>query len=89
MDRYQDFIKQNSHKKIVLLELGVGPMTPNIIKHPFSIAAYHWANAFLVRINKGEPPTHDLLKEKTITLDCDIAQVLSDLVSFEKTLTAA
>lgn len=89
MKKYQDFIDNNSHKKIVLLELGVGPMTPNIIKHPFSIATYHWPNAFLVRINKGEPPTHDLLKDKAITLDCDIARVLSDLVLFEKEPTAA
>ncbi|HBP0978986.1 TPA: NAD-dependent protein deacetylase [Pseudomonas aeruginosa] len=79
MRKYQDFIEQNSHKKILLIELGVGPMTPNIIKHPFSVATYHWPKAFLVRINKDEPPTHELLRNKTITLDADIADVLRDL----------
>ncbi|WJM80397.1 hypothetical protein [Pectobacterium brasiliense] len=82
MRKYQDFIEQYSEKKIVLLELGVGLMTPNIIKNPFSVAAYHWPNAFLVRINKGEPPTHNLLRNKTITLDADIAHVLHDLVTY-------
>lgn len=81
MHRYQNFVEQNSHKKIVLLELGVGPMTPNIIKNPFSVATYHWPQALLVRINKGEPPTHELLKQKTITLDADIGMVLRDLVA--------
>lgn len=79
MRKYQDFIDQNSQKKILLIELGVGSMTPNIIKHPFSVATYHWPQAFLLRINKGEPPTHELLRPKAITLDADIAQVLHDL----------
>lgn len=82
MRRYQNFIEQNSHKKILLIELGVGPMTPNIIKHPFSVATFKWPQAFLLRINKGEPPTHELLRNKAITLDADIAQVLHDLRAY-------
>ncbi|CAB3832268.1 Protein ADP-ribosyltransferase [Achromobacter mucicolens] len=81
MEKYRTFIEQNSHRKVLLIELGVGPMTPNIIKHPFSVATYRWPQAFLVRVNKGEPPTHDLLREKAITLDADIAEVLHDLRS--------
>lgn len=84
--RYQNFIDQNKHKKILLIELGVGPMTPNIIKQPFSVATYHWPQAFLVRINKGEAPTHKMLVEKAITLDMDIAQVLKDLRDYMQTL---
>ncbi|HDR9224221.1 TPA: hypothetical protein QDB19_000393 [Burkholderia vietnamiensis] len=80
MRKYKNFIDLNSQKRIVLIELGVGPMTPNIIKHPFSAATYHWPQAFLVRINKGEPPTHELLRRKSIVLDTDIAKVLRDLV---------
>ena len=82
MRKYQNFIEQYSQKNIVLLELGVGLMTPNIIKNPFSVATYHWPDAFLVRINKGEPPAHNLLRNKTITMDADIAHVLRDLVAY-------
>lgn len=89
MRKYQDFIERNAHKKILLIELGVGPMTPNIIKHPFTVATYQWPQAFLVRINKGEPPTHELLREKAITLDADIARVLGDLAAHRKTPFAA
>lgn len=89
MDKYQDFINENSHKKILLIELGVGPMTPNIIKYPFSTATYHWPQAFLARINKDEPPTHELLEKKAITMDVDIAKVLRDLRGHtQATLTA-
>ncbi|MMZ43448.1 hypothetical protein D1872_49970 [compost metagenome] len=78
--RYQTFLNENSHKKVVFIELGVGRMTPNIIKYPFSQMTYNWQNAFLVRINQGEAPT-PMLKNKSITMDADIAQVLHDLTS--------
>lgn len=84
MRKYQNFINENMHKKIVLIELGVGPMTPNIIKHPFTVATFQWPQAFLVRINKGEPKTPPLLRDKAITLDADIAKVLRDLVACQR-----
>ncbi|YCI27608.1 hypothetical protein M1E08_11660 [Erwinia sp. PK3-005] len=85
MRKYQEFIDAHAQQNIVLLELGVGQMTPNIIKHPFSAATYHWPNAFLVRINKGEPAAHPLLKNKSITLNADIAQILQALVAYGET----
>lgn len=87
MRKYEKFIEEYSQKNIVLLELGVGLMTPNIIKNPFSVATYHWPDAFLIRINKREPPAHPLLKDKSITLDADIALVLKDLVEYAKSQT--
>ncbi|MCT8976755.1 hypothetical protein N4T77_09100 [Clostridium sp. CX1] len=81
LNKYRTFLAENSNKKVVFIELGVGPMTPNIIKYPFTQMAYNWPNAFLVRINKGEDTTPDYLINKTITMDADIAQVLSDLAS--------
>lgn len=88
MQRYQRFINENSHKKIVLIELGVGPMTPNIIKHPFTVATMRWPNAFLVRINKGEKVEYPFLESKSVTLDTDIAKVLSDLSCMDKKLAS-
>lgn len=81
LNKYRTFLSENYNKKILFIELGVGPMTPNIIKYPFTEMAYSLPDAFLVRINKGEAPTPDSLKDKILTMDADIAQVLSDLAS--------
>lgn len=81
LNKYRRFLAENSHKKVLFIELGVGPMTPNIIKEPFTRMAYSWPNAFLARINKGEAPISDALKDKILTMDADISQVLSDLAS--------
>jgi len=35
VDRYRSFLKENRDKRILFMELGVGDMTPNIIKLPF------------------------------------------------------
>ncbi|HIG0358567.1 TPA: NAD-dependent protein deacetylase [Clostridium sporogenes] len=79
--KYKTFLAQNANKKVVFIELGVGPMTPNIIKYPFNQMAYRWPQAYLVRINKGEEPTPRELEDKILTLDQDIGQVLRDLAS--------
>ncbi|OWQ78012.1 SIR2 family NAD-dependent protein deacylase [Stenotrophomonas maltophilia] len=79
MDRYGRFLQENHRKKVLLIELGVGSMTPNIIKHPFNAAVLHWPETFLVRINLGEAPVHPIIAGKSIVMDADIAKVLSDL----------
>ena len=33
--RYENFVRKNQDKKLLLLELGVGDMTPSVIKLPF------------------------------------------------------
>lgn len=81
INKYKKFLAENAHKKVLFIELGVGSMTPNIIKYPFTEMVYSWSNAFLVRINKGEAPTPESLKDKILTMDDNIAQVLSDLAS--------
>lgn len=35
VDRYRNFLKTHRNERILFLELGVGDMTPNIIKLPF------------------------------------------------------
>lgn len=81
MDRFQSFIDRHARKRVLLLEFGVGPMTPNIIKYPFNSAVIHWPNAFLARINKGEPPVRPDLSHKALVMDEDIARVLRDLAA--------
>ncbi|MEK4439322.1 hypothetical protein [Paenibacillus sp. FSL K6-2862] len=79
LNKYKAFLNENWNKKIVFIELGVGPMTPNIIKYPFSKMTFKWPQAFLIRINIGESPTSIELRDKAITFDANIAHVLSDL----------
>ena len=54
--RYHDFLRhwllEESGKRIVLLELGVGEMTPSIIKLPFWQLAAKNDNVFYACLNK-------------------------------------
>jgi NAD-dependent SIR2 family protein deacetylase len=51
VDNYRNFLKQNRDKRILFLELGVGDMTPNIIKLPFWKMTKELPNARYVVIN--------------------------------------
>lgn len=55
---YYDFLEKwlihNNGSKVMLLELGVGEMTPSIIELPFWNIAENNENVTLVRINKSE-----------------------------------
>jgi len=49
--RYRGFLKENRDKRILFVELGVGDMTPNIIKLPFWKMTEELPNARYVVIN--------------------------------------
>lgn len=48
---YENFIRKNADKKLVLLELGVGFNTPSIIRFPFEIMEKKLEKANLIRVN--------------------------------------
>ncbi|WP_416189334.1 hypothetical protein ACM67B_09050 [Neisseria sp. CCUG17229] len=80
---YQDFVVKNHNKKILFIEMGVGRMTPNIIKYPFSKMANLWPNAFLIRINQKEDFFPAMKEGKAVIFDHDIAATLRDLVALK------
>lgn len=75
---YENFISENKNKRILLLELGVGFNTPAIIKYPFMRMAAQLPNAFYVCINKGETFTLPQIKDKSLTINEDIAATLDN-----------
>lgn len=77
--RYEKFMENHRGKKMVFLELGVGYNTPGIIKYNFWQYAYNWQQAFYVCINKGEAEIPQEIREKSVGLDADIAEVLKNL----------
>ena len=53
--RYSDFVRTASDKRLLLLEFGVGFNTPVIIRFPFEQMATHFPDATLVRFNRDYP----------------------------------
>ena len=53
--RYSDFVRTASDRRLLLLEFGVGFNTPVIIRFPFEQMATHFPNATLVRFNRDYP----------------------------------
>ena len=78
-DRYEAFVKENYQKRIVLLELGVGDMTPSIIKLPFWEMTASFPNVHLINVNleKTTPPEH--LKGRITTIPMEIGIFLQKL----------
>lgn len=77
--RYEKFMEDHRGQNVVFLELGVGYNTPGIIKYNFWQYAHNWRNAFYVCINKGEADIPSEIREKSVGIDVDIAEVLKNL----------
>lgn len=73
------FLKANKNKRILLLELGVGRMTPMFIQEPFWQMTYTWPNAYYITINPRDALVPEELKEKGLAIHEDIAKVLTDV----------
>lgn len=78
-DRYAEYIRENSGRKILFLELGVGGNTPVIIKYPFWKMTLNNPNAVYACVNFGEAYCPNEINERSICVDADIGDVLSQL----------
>ena len=78
-NKLNTFLKANKNKKILLLELGVGRMTPMFIQEPFWQMTYSWPNAYYIAINPRDALVPEELKEKGFAIYEDIAKVLTDV----------
>lgn len=58
LGRYERFVRERGDGRVLLLELGVGEMTPGIITLPFWSMAAKLPNAYLLSVNisGGTPP---------------------------------
>ncbi len=79
-ERYANFIRRHLHDNILFLDLGSGGNTPIVFKIPFIKWTMQNPNAVYATVNLGEAFTVDQIKERSIVIDADIADVLNLLV---------
>jgi NAD-dependent SIR2 family protein deacetylase len=81
MQQYQkinDLLHANIGKNLLLLELGVGYNTPQVIRYPFEMMALERKNTELIRINLNDD-TISLVKksQQAIFIKADLGTILS------------
>ena len=77
---YNDFLKRIDGK-VLLLEIGVGFNTPGIIRYPFEQMTFDNPDITLVRINRDYPDAISQNKDKTISFDEDVGEILDYCLS--------
>lgn len=79
--KWEDFLHNNLHKKILFLELGVGRMTPMFIREPFWNFTDQLPQAYYVAVNPKDACMPEELEGKGTIIYEDIAAVLRDTLS--------
>ena len=77
---YETFINDNKNKKLLLLELGAGFNTPDIIRYPFEDLTDKLPNAFLIRVNDKYANVPNDIKDKAIGIQDDINEVIKGVI---------
>ena len=77
--RYDSYMKEHRHARIVYLELGVGYNTPGIIKYSFRQMTARNPKALYACLNKGQADCPDAIRDRALCIDGDIAAVLEQL----------
>ena len=77
-ERFQAFLNQYHGKKLVVLELGIGPHN-QLIKAPLMRLVDREPNAAYITINLGELYIADQIKEKSFGLDGYLGEILGRL----------
>lgn len=72
---YSDFLN-GIDGKFVFLEIGVGFNTPGIIRYPFEQMTYNNEDATLIRLNLDYPQAIPENKDKTISFDENVEEIL-------------
>jgi NAD-dependent SIR2 family protein deacetylase len=79
MKSYEAFIKDSQHKRLVLLELGVGFNTPVIIRYPFERIAESYPSAILVRINDRAAGVPREIEDRAMRIQGDLLTVMREI----------
>lgn len=75
-NNYEDFLKNNSEKKVLLLEFGVGFNTPGIIRFPFEQMTFTHDNFKLIRFNDKYSMIPKEIKDRSISVSDSIGEVI-------------
>ncbi len=77
--RYSDFLRRHQNMKVLFLELAVGYNTPTIVKYSFWRMTHDWQNATYACLNYGEAYAPDEIRKKSICINGDIGEILSQI----------
>ena len=77
--RYSDFLRRHQNMKTLFLEAAVGFNTPGIVKYSFWQMTNEWKDATYVCLNYGQAYAPDEIKSKSICINGDIGEILSQL----------
>ena len=80
-EAYEAWMTAHQDKRVVFLEIGVGYNTPGIIKYSFWQQVYQNEKATYACLNLAEEPVPREIKEQSIVISGDSAQVIQELVS--------
>lgn len=83
-NRYNQFIKERKHKKVLFLEIGVGATTPQFIKHPFQDMTEKNKKALFVTMNQKNYFIPHNIRERTVQMEEDIAETLNTIVKLNE-----
>lgn len=78
-ERYAEFLRRHRNMKVLFLEAAVGFNTPTIVKYSFWHMVSEWKNAVYACLNYGEACAPDEIKKKSICINGDIGEILSQL----------
>lgn len=78
-ERYEEFLRRHQNLKVLFLELAVGYNTPTIVKYSFWRMTHDWNNATYACLNYGEAYAPDEIKRKSICINGDIGEILTEL----------
>ena len=83
VNRYQSFLKhwlaEQLGKQVLLLELGVGEMTPAVIKLPFWEMTANNDRVFYACLNRESSHAPEHLRGKSLYLEGDLTEMLREL----------
>ena len=83
LGRYHAFLRhwlvEQPDQKVLLLELGVGEMTPSIIKLPFWELTARNENVFYACLNREASHRPEHLRGRSLYLQGDLAEMLAEL----------
>lgn len=85
-DKWTNFLAQHQHEQLLLLELGVGRMTPMFIQEPFWALTNYLPNATYVSINPQDALTHPSIQNQSLLFNQDIHDVLTQAVNLTEEL---
>ena len=78
---YEVWLTAHQHKRVVFLEIGVGYNTPGIIKYSFWQQVYQNPEATYACLNMEALPVPEEIRDRSIVISGDSAQVIGELVS--------